>query len=402
MLSPYHHPSTLHFANGLLPPDADGTTNTTTTAMSSLTPDKLIAPKRASTSRRSLMGSGFSPSGPRSRSAERNVPEPDEGGGDDRVNGNGDGNGATLARRYFRCDSDPLDAAGDDEELLDAPPAAAPGGGRMREPIPTLPRYPIAATQNRNCWSEPPHARFKVRGKDYLRERRPSKVPSGPYLFRALGADLILTNASSGPVGGVAGNYPTILGGHVRSAPTFVINFVCPWGLILNYYRIPEFYLPYLRANGDDEARRSLRASVGTLRPHERAMARFLLGTDDERSATLKLVPVAVEGPLVVKKMVQGRPAIIGRRLPATYTYYPADAEGGAAECLEVDLDVNETDSVGKAACNMTRRYTSSVTVDLGFVIEGQTEDEVSNPIILLVGRQFFFSVSFRCWLMIA
>ena len=143
----------------------------------------------------------------------------------------------------------------------------------------------------------------------------------------------------------------------------------------MNYYEIPELYLPYLRA--DEASRAHLKASIGTLQPHERAMAKFFLGTKEQRDATLKLIPVAVEGPLVVKKMVQGRPAIIGKRLPTTYTYYPENKEKGWADCFEVDLDVNKTDSVGTTACNMSRRYMSSVTVDLGFVIEGQTEAEL-------------------------
>lgn len=360
------------------------------------------APKRASVSRRSLTGTGgalgsaASPGGhPRARSAERNVPEPDDAAVEH----------PDLRRLAIRCDSDPLDAAGTDDDGLETLPTlpVTSEHGTVTlpnklgldlhpptnlEPIPTLPRYPIAETKNCSCWSEPPHDRFQVRGRDYLREKPSTsymstmkrsasgKVTSGPYLFRAIGCDVILTNASSGPGTALASNYTTILGGHLRKLPTFIINFVCPWGLIVNYYEIPEFYLPYLRAN--EASRAQLKASVKSLKPHERAMARFLLGTKDDRDATLKLIPHAVEGPLVVKKMVQGRPAIIGKRLPTTYTYYPPDEARGHMDCFEVDLDVNKTDSVGTTACTMSRRYMGSLTVDLGFVIEGRTEEEVS------------------------
>merc|ERR1712194_948492 len=62
-----------------------------------------------------------------------------------------------------------------------------------------------------------------------------------------------------------------------------------------------------------------------------------------------------------------------GQRLPIRYHYLPST--GGLADCFEIDLDVNSTDAVGRQACNMSRKYMSNITVDLGFVIEGRTED---------------------------
>lgn len=335
--------------------------------------------KRLSASRRSLAGNFVSSPTPRSRSAERNIPEPD----DDQMK-------ADLTRLSI-CDSDP-----EYEEIHVKPPTTSEHGtvtipntlgldlhpSKLNEPIPTLPRYPVAQTHNSNCWSEPPYSKFNIRDENYLREKKPSKQPSGPYLFRAIGADLILTNASSGPNIGIASNYSTICGGHLRKQPTFIINFVCPWGLIVNYYEIPDFYLPFLQANAKEDDKVVLHKMLLGLEPHERAMARFLMGSNEERDASLKLIPVTVEGPLVVRKMVKGKPAVIGKRLPTTYSYYPADDAKRLKDCFEVDLDVTATDSVGRSACNMSRRYMSSVTVDLGFVIEGRTEDELPEQML--------------------
>lgn len=320
--------------------------------------------KRASVTRRSLVGSASSP---RPRSAERYVPEPDEE--DD----------ALVVQQADSVAHVRLSRAISDVMEVPAPPELelAPSSPRG-QPIPTLRRYPVAETMNCNCWSEPPHAHFNVRGGDYLREKKPTKVPSGPYLLRAIGADVILTTKSSSgqpPCTSIVSKHKTILGGHLRSAPTLVINFVCPWGLILNYYEIPDSFLPYLRA--DDTSRSRLLGALAGLEPHERSLARFLMGSDGERDSYLKLIPMAREGSMLLRKMVNGTPAIIGKALPTTYTYYPPDVSRGLADCFEVDLDVTATDSVGKTACNMARRYTSSLTVDLGFVIEGRSEDEL-------------------------
>jgi hypothetical protein len=127
----------------------------------------------------------------------------------------------------------------------------------------------------------------------------------------------------------------------------------------------------------DDDDVSRLRETLRVLEPHERSVARWFMGTDGERDASLKLIPMAREGSILLRKMVNGTPAIIGKALPTTYTYYPPDRSRGLADCFEVALDVTATDSVGKTACNMARRYTSSLTVDLGFVIEGRREDEL-------------------------
>ena len=286
--------------------------------------------KRHSVSRRSL-GASLAQS-PRARSAERNVPEPDSTHGE--------------PPPLKRSESDCIESPGCEDEVDDIAHQLSDELNFDCKAIPTLPRYPVAETKNTSCWSEPDAGRFKVRGANYLQQttKRKEKVPSGPYLFKALGADVLLTNEKSGPGTDVSTNYATrILGGRARPKPTFIINFVCPWGVIINYYEIPDLYLRYLRTN--DSTRAEDEVSLSTLKPHERATARFFLGSDDDRDATLKLIPHAVEGPLVVRKMVAGTPAIIGRRLPSKYTYVPAS--NGLADCFEVDLDVNETDKVG-------------------------------------------------------
>ena len=95
--------------------------------------------------------------------------------------------------------SDPFDAQEDDVQNsvshpLDAK-AMAPITTDGAAPLPTLPRFPVSATRNRNCWSEPQVDIFKVRSKQYFENRL--KVTSGPYLMEARGCDLLLLNSNA-------------------------------------------------------------------------------------------------------------------------------------------------------------------------------------------------------------
>mmetsp|Transcript_1796 Transcript_1796/g.3466 ORF Transcript_1796/g.3466 Transcript_1796/m.3466 type:complete len:371 (+) Transcript_1796:48-1160(+) len=344
--------------------------------------------RRSTVSRRHLMGTPAPV--PRSRSAERNIYVEDF---NERCHGDDVINPIDKRVNYLRCDSDPLDSTGNDDEM-EHPLAQSPkndekksnGGdngydGHLHHGLPTLPRFPIVETKNRNCWSEPPAGTsFKVRGENFLKDKK--KIPSGPYVFPARGVDLILTDAESGPSVGIGSN-PTILAGHARSEPTFILNFIFPWGMLVNYYEIPDLFLPFLREKYEPPQSNIHIPSFSSLAPHERAIVRFLTGSDEERDATLKLIPVCIEGPWVVRQMVSGKPAIIGKRLPIKYNYHPADDARGLAACFEADLDIaSSTDAMGKKVVNVCRRYMSAVTVDIGLVIEGTSIDELPEQML--------------------
>lgn len=68
----------------------------------------------------------------------------------------------------------------------------------------------------------------------------------------------------------------------------------------------------------------------------------------------------------MVKKMVGSTPAIIGQKLPVSYS-------GSVEEnYLEVSLDVTQGPALGNTIANTVVGKADVVTVDLGFVLEGQ------------------------------
>jgi hypothetical protein len=55
---------------------------------------------------------------------------------------------------------------------------------------------------------------------------------------------------------------------------------------------------------------------------------------------------------------------------------------GDKAEYLEADLDVVAS-AIARKICSVVTSYTQGVTIDLGFVVEGQQADELPEQMLL-------------------
>jgi Protein ENHANCED DISEASE RESISTANCE 2, C-terminal len=244
-----------------------------------------------------------------------------------------------------------------------------------------LPKFPEGAPlgSKHNCWSEPDYETFHVRGSRYLSDK--VKEASGPFLFPIRAVDLFLTDTCPENAGRNAG----ILGGRLREKPTFIINFRLPWGVFLAYFEIPERYIPFIRAGHEEGFDVSTVPSMETMSPVDRCVARFCQDSQTEKNKKLKIVPVVVEGPWIVKSVVGGKPAIIGNKMPVKYHYSPASSDGEDALYLEADLDIVSS-SAARGILSVARTYTQVLTIDLGFVVQGNTPDEL--PEQMLVGAR--------------
>jgi hypothetical protein len=106
----------------------------------------------------------------------------------DSVRSMSSGSGGGFHRRAM---SDPFDAQEVLEEAAFLDSSAQIIASKKEGILSTLPRYPVQAQRNKNCWSEPPVSIFHVRGPLYFRDNK--KVPSEKYLMPARGADLFLS-----------------------------------------------------------------------------------------------------------------------------------------------------------------------------------------------------------------
>ena len=166
--------------------------------------------------------------------------------------------------------------------------------------------------------------------------------------------------------------HPAVLGGTLRSLPTFIFKFRLPWGVLPLYFEIPSNLCAYLRPNPPPLS--------NDLSPSERALAKFFTGSQEYKNSTLKMIPYIPSGPWVVRNLVSGKPAIIGNKLPVTYTYVPASE--GHAEYLEADLDIGSSSPTAKRIVSVCRRYMNLLTVDIGLVIQGNCAEELPEQML--------------------
>jgi len=108
--------------------------------------------------------------------------------------------------------------------------------------------------------------------------------------------------------------------------------------------------------------------------PERRLLERFLEGSPEFRSDTLKVIPKVTEGPWLVKKAVGQTPAIIGRKLKAEYHEEPG-------RFFEAEYDVLST-TAAKSMIGLVVGAAKRLVIDVGIVLEAKEIDELPERIL--------------------
>ncbi|GMH28607.1 hypothetical protein Nepgr_030450 [Nepenthes gracilis] len=206
-----------------------------------------------------------------------------------------------------------------------------------------------------NGWTSPPGDKFMVRGPEYFSTK--VKIPAGEYLLKPLGFDWLRGSVKIGEIL----NHPN---SRIRKAleDEFLTGnkpFVWAFNLQVpskeNYSAIAYFVA----------AEPILEGSL---------MDQFLRGDDTFRNSRLKLIANIVKGPWIVRKAV-GEQAIciIGRALSCKYCV--------AENFFEADIDIGSS-MIASAIVHLAFGYITTLTVDLAFLIESQTESELPEQIL--------------------
>ncbi|CAK9163331.1 unnamed protein product [Ilex paraguariensis] len=96
---------------------------------------------------------------------------------------------------------------------------------------------------------------------------------------------------------------------------------------------------------------------------------KFINGDDQYRNNRFKIVNKIIKGPWIVKAAVGNYSAcLLGRALNCRYFR--------GENYLEIDVDVGSS-AIASAILHLALGYVTAVTIDMGFLVEGQSEEEL-------------------------
>ncbi|XP_042059060.1 protein ENHANCED DISEASE RESISTANCE 2-like [Salvia splendens] len=203
-----------------------------------------------------------------------------------------------------------------------------------------------------NGWAAPPGDFFSVRGPNYSTQK--GKTPAGEWLLDPAGVDWIRSNGKLENLLARRDNrVMNALRESKKSTPeTFIIavNLQIPG----REHHSVVFY--FSSKEGEPIGSNPL-------------LHNFINGSDEYRNSRFKIVNKIVKGPRILKTAVGRYSAcLLGKAVNCCYHR--------GADYLEIDVDIGSS-TVASAILRLALGCMKAVTVDLGFLVEGQTEEEL-------------------------
>ncbi|KAF6161764.1 hypothetical protein GIB67_013841 [Kingdonia uniflora] len=217
-----------------------------------------------------------------------------------------------------------------------------------------------------NGWASPPGDLFTLRNKHFFsnnnnnNNNKKQKSPSGDWLLKPAGVDWLrsasrLDNVLARPDNRVANalKFAQQTGTESLKSFIFAVNLQVPGRE--NHSAV--FYF------ATDEP-----VPVGSL------FYRFINGDDAFRNQRFKIVNRIVKGPWIVKATVGNHAAcLLGKALSCKY--YRGE------NYLEIDVDIGSS-AIASAILHLALKYVTAVSIDMGFLVESQTEEELPERLL--------------------
>ncbi|CAA7023257.1 unnamed protein product [Microthlaspi erraticum] len=207
-----------------------------------------------------------------------------------------------------------------------------------------------------NGWASPPGDVFSLRSANYFTNKQ--KSPGGDYLLFPAGVDWLksstkLENVLARPDNRVAHALREAQSrGQSLKSFIFAVNYQIPgeqYSLV--FYFATEYPIP-----------------------SDSLLHRFINGDDSFRNKRFKVVTRVEKGPWVAKAAAGSFGAFLVAKT-ASCSYHRG------SNYLEIDVDLSSS-RIMTALTRLALRYTTSLTIDIGFVVEPQAEDELPERLI--------------------
>nr|XP_027082358.1 protein ENHANCED DISEASE RESISTANCE 2-like [Coffea arabica] len=205
-----------------------------------------------------------------------------------------------------------------------------------------------------NGWASPPGDLFSLRGPNYVTKR--TKFPSRPWLLQPASVDWLRSNAKLDHVLARQDNRVMNLlkssNLQGKSLKTFLVavNLQVPG----RDHHSAIFYF----ATKEDEG-----LQPGSL------LYGFVHGDDYFRNSRFKIVNRMVKGPWIVKATVGNyATCLLGKALKCNYFV--------GNNYLQIDVDTGSS-AIASTILHLALGYVTAVTIDMGFLVEAQSEDEL-------------------------
>eukprot|EP00958_Prasinococcus_capsulatus_P008868 scaffold873_cov393-Prasinococcus_capsulatus_cf.AAC.22 len=231
---------------------------------------------------------------------------------------------------------------------------AAAAGAKLATSAEQGPR-PGCHILGRQFWSCPGASKFRVRGKNYLKDK--IKVGTEAPILDLYAVELFNVKPGQKSKFGLAGRPESPI--NMGHAPpfTFVVNLMVPnakGGLELLFYfgTKHDEPVPWENVNEDSE-------------PWQQALAAYMDASDEGKSDCFKLIPSISDGSWIIKQSVGTTPVLIGRKLKCTYAKGP--------KYLEMDIDIG-ANHVANKITGMVVGTVTNLVVDLSFLIEARQD----------------------------
>ncbi|XP_051119367.1 protein ENHANCED DISEASE RESISTANCE 2-like [Andrographis paniculata] len=205
-----------------------------------------------------------------------------------------------------------------------------------------------------NGWASPPGELFFLRGPDYLTKK--AKLPSGEWLLNPAGVDWLRSNAKLDHVLARPDNRVMNALRRSRNCEKSFKDFVIAVNLQVpgrDHYSAVFYFSSKVDEPIDSNS----------------LLYQFINGSDAFRNSRFKLVNKIVKGPWIVKTAVGNYSAcLLGKALNCYYHRGP--------NYLEIDVDIGSS-AIAAAILKLALGCASAVTVDMGFLVEAQSNEEL-------------------------